>query len=70
MLVPLSPSAPDAVALTYHEEVKTLDPKEFPTRQLGQIGSSFVVESGEDDSSHYCNLFRGKLVAANGWYKA
>ena len=70
MLVPLSPSDPAAVALAYHEDVKTLDPKEFPTYQLGQTCSNCVQGHGEDGSWHYCNLFRGKLVAANGWCKA
>lgn len=70
MLVPLSPSASDALALGYHEDVKTVDPSEFPTYQLGQTCSNCVQGHGEDGDWHYCNLFRGKLVAANGWCKA
>jgi hypothetical protein len=70
MLVPLRPFDPDVVVLAYHQDVKTLDPKEFPTYQLGQICSNVGQENGEDGSSPYCDLFRGKVVAANGWYKA
>jgi High potential iron-sulfur protein len=70
MLVPLSPSDPDAVALAYHEDVKAVDPRKFPTYQLGQTCSNCVQGHGEDGAWHYCNLFRGKLVAANGWCKA
>ena len=70
ILVPLNPSDSDAVALGYHEDVKTLDPREFPTYQLGQSCSNCAQGHGENGSWHYCNLFRGKLVAANGWCKA
>ena len=71
MLVPLSPSDPNAVFLAYHEDAKTVDPNDFPTYQLGQICSTCVQAHGDDGQSRfYCNLFRGKLVAANGWCKA
>jgi len=71
MLVPLSPSDPNAVFLAYHEDAKTVDPNDFPTYQLGQSCSTCVQSHGDDGQSWlYCNLFRGKLVAANGWCKA
>jgi hypothetical protein len=71
MLMPLSPSDPNAVFLAYHEDAKTVDPDDFPTYQPGQSCSTCVHADGDDGQSWlYCNLFRGKLVAANGWCKA
>ena len=70
MLVPLSPSDPAAVALGYHEDAKTIDPKEFPTYRPGQTCSNCVQAHGQDGSWHYCHFFRGKLLAADGWCKA
>jgi len=69
MMVPLSPSDPAAVAVGYHEDAKTVDSKEFPTYQPGQTCTNCVQAHGEDGHWLYCNLFRGKLVAADGWCK-
>ena len=70
MMARLSRSDPVAVALAYHEDAKTVDPKEFPTYQRGQTCSNCVQAHGEDGAWHYCNLFRGKLVAADAWCQA
>ena len=70
MMVPLSPTDPAAVALAYHEDAKLVDPKEFPTYQPGQTCSNCVQAHGEDGGWHYCNLFRGKLVAGDAWCQA
>jgi hypothetical protein len=71
MLVPLSPSDPNAAFLGYHEDAKTVDANDFPTYQLGQVCSTCVQAHGDDGQPWlYCNLFRGKLVATNGWCKA
>jgi hypothetical protein len=71
MLVPLRASDPGAIALGYHEDARTVDAKEFPTYQLGQLCRNCLQMHGDaGDPWHYCNLFRGKLVAANGWCTA
>lgn len=71
MLMPLKASDADAIARGYHEDASTVDSKEFPTYQPGQICANCLQMHGDrGDALHYCNLFRGKLVAANGWCKA
>jgi High potential iron-sulfur protein len=68
--VHLSPSDPAAVALGYHESVKQVDPKAFPTLQPGQSCLSCMqLQGAAGDAWRPCNLFPGKLVAVDGWCK-
>lgn len=68
--VHLSPTDPAAVALGYHESVKQVDPKAFPTFQPGQSCLTCMQFQGAaGDAWRPCNLFPGKLVAMDGWCK-
>jgi High potential iron-sulfur protein len=68
--VHLSPTDPAAVALAYHESVKTVNPKEFPTFQPGQSCSNCLQLQGTaGEAWRPCALFPGKLVTADGWCK-
>jgi hypothetical protein len=69
-LVHLSPTDPAAVALGYHESVKTVNPKDFPTFQPGQSCSNCLqLQGAAGEAWRPCALFPGKLVAADGWCK-
>jgi hypothetical protein len=66
----LKPTDPTAQALSYHEDAKTVDPKQFPTYQPGQMCSTCLQLQGKaGDPYRPCNIFAGKLVNANGWCK-
>jgi hypothetical protein len=66
----LSPTDPTAQALSYHEDAKTVDAKQFPTYQPGQMCSTCLQLQGTaGDAYRPCNIFAGKLVNANGWCK-
>jgi heat shock protein HslJ len=66
----LSPSDPTAQALNYHEDAKTVDAKQFPTYQSGQMCSTCLQFQGTAGAAYGpCNIFAGKQVNANGWCK-
>jgi len=66
----LVPTDPTAQALSYHEDAKTVDPKQFPTYQAGQMCSTCLqLQGNAGDQWRPCNIFAGKLVNANGWCK-
>jgi len=69
-LVHLSPGDPAAAALGYHESVKQVDPKAFPTYQPGQSCLTCMqLQGAAGEAWGPCNLFPGKLVAVDGWCK-
>ena len=64
----VAPDDPTAVALKYHADAKTVDPKANPTYQPGQSCSNCLQLQGTAGQPwRPCNLFPGKLVDANGW---
>ncbi len=64
----LSPDDPNAVALAYHLDASTVDPKQFPTYRRGQsCDSCLQLQGKEGDPWRPCNLFPGQLVNAKGW---
>jgi hypothetical protein len=66
----LLPGDPTAVALAYHDDARTVDAKQFPTYQPGQMCSTCLQLQGNPaDAWRPCNIFAGKLVNANGWCK-
>jgi High potential iron-sulfur protein len=66
----LTPTDPAAQALAYHEDAKTVDAKQFPTYQPGQMCSTCLqLQGNAGDAYRPCNIFPGKLVNANGWCK-
>ncbi|HEY1724505.1 MAG TPA: high-potential iron-sulfur protein [Steroidobacteraceae bacterium] len=66
----VKPTDPTAQALSYHEDAKTVDAKQFPTYQPGQMCNTCLQLQGKaGDPYRPCNIFAGKLVNANGWCK-
>jgi len=66
----VKPGEPIAMALSYFEDVKQVDPKKFPTFKPGQTCANCLQLTGKvGDEWRPCNLFPGKLVHANGWCK-
>jgi len=69
-LVHLSPTDPAAVALGYHENAKKVDPKAFATYKPDQsCATCLQLQGAAGEAWRPCNLFPGKLVAAEGWCK-
>jgi hypothetical protein len=67
-LVKLDPKDPQAVALGYIADAKTVDPKSNPTYAAGQQCTTCLQIQGKDgDTFRPCSIFPGKLVSANGW---
>lgn len=61
---------PTAVALAYFEDGSKVDAKKFPTYKPEQRCSNCLqLQGNAGDAWRPCNLFPGKLVAANGWCK-
>lgn len=68
--VHLRPTDAIAVALSYHENAKTIDPKEFPTYQPNQSCSNCLQLQGTAGLPwRPCNLFPGQVVSVDGWCK-
>lgn len=68
--VRLNPTDPAAMALGYHESVKQVDAKAFPTYQPGQSCLTCMQLQGTaGDAWRPCTIFPGKLVAVDGWCK-
>ena len=61
---------PLAVAMGYVHDASKLDATKAPTHKPGQKCDNCVQLQGkEGDAWRPCNLFAGKLVAAEGWCK-
>jgi High potential iron-sulfur protein len=59
-----------AVSMGYVHDYKKLDPNKVPQFKPGSKCSNCVQLTGkEGDAWRPCNLFPGKLVAAEGWCK-
>ena len=66
----LVPTDSVAVALSYHENAKTVEAAKFPTYKPDQhCGNCLQLTGNEGDTWRPCNLFPGKLVNAGGWCK-
>jgi hypothetical protein len=66
----VTPTDPVAVALSYHENAKTVEAAKFPTYKPDQhCGNCLQLSGNEGDAWRPCNLFPGKLVNAGGWCK-
>ena len=66
----VTPADPVGMALSYHENAKTVDATKFPTYKPEQKCSNCLQLQGKaDDAWRPCNLFPGKLVNAEGWCK-
>jgi hypothetical protein len=68
---PLDEKDPQAKALGYVADAGRVDAKSNPTYKPGQLCSNCLQVTGNaGDAFRPCNLFPGKVVAANGWCKA
>ena len=66
----VSANDPMAVALAYHEDAHTVDPKQFPTYVKGQSCNNCMQLKGTADQVwRPCTVLPGKLVNSNGWCK-
>ena len=68
--VKVDPSEPQAKSLGYVEDATKVDAKANPNYKTGQICANCLqaqVKAGE--AYIPCNIFPGKVVAANGWCK-
>jgi hypothetical protein len=66
----VTPADPVAVALSYHENAKTVEAAKFPNYKPDQhCGNCLQLSGNEGDAWRPCNLFPGKLVNAGGWCK-
>ena len=61
---------PLAVAMAYTHDAKTVDATKIPQYKPGSHCANCIQLQGkEGDKWRPCNLFPGKLVAADGWCK-
>jgi hypothetical protein len=68
--VKLDVNDPQAKALGYVEDAKTVDAKANPNFKPGQIcGNCLQAQNKADAGMLPCNIFPGKLVNAQGWCK-
>jgi hypothetical protein len=66
----VAPTDQVAVALSYHENAKTVEAAKFPNYKPDQhCGSCLQLTGNDGDPWRPCNLFPGKLVNAGGWCK-
>jgi hypothetical protein len=67
----LTTQDPTARALAYHDDAKTVDPREFPSYKAGQKCSTCQQIQGQK-GQHWrpCTLFPDALVNADGWCRA
>ncbi len=62
-------SDPQAVALQYHHDAKTVDAKKSPKYKAGDDCANCALYKG-DAKQGDCPLFAGKKVAAGAWCNA
>ena len=68
--VELDPNDPQAKALGYVKDAKTVDAKANPNYKSGQHCANCLQAQGKPgDALLPCNIFPGKLVQAQGWCK-
>jgi hypothetical protein len=61
---------PLAVAMGYVHDAKQVDPNKVPQYKKGAHCANCLQLQGKDgDEWRPCNIFPGKVVAANGWCK-
>jgi hypothetical protein len=61
---------PQAKSLGYVEDASKVDPKANPNYKPGQICANCMQAQVKAGEKHIpCNIFPGKLVAADGWCK-
>jgi hypothetical protein len=67
----VDPNEPQAKSLGYVEDAKTVDAKANPNYKPGQVCANCLqVPAGKEKGAEIpCNIFAGRLVAANGWCK-
>ena len=67
----VDPNEPQAKSLGYVEDAKTVDAKANPNFKPGQVCANCLqVPAGKEKGAEIpCNIFGGRLVAANGWCK-
>ena len=70
-LAPLDEAAPQAMALGYKRDTKTVDGKKYPSHAISQhCGSCQLFQGKPSDAAGPCPLFAGKSVQATGWCSA
>ena len=68
--VELDVNDPQAKALGYVKDAKTVDAKANPNYKPGQTCANCLQAQGKPgDAQLPCNIFPGKLVQAKGWCK-
>jgi hypothetical protein len=66
----VDPSEPQAKSLGYIEDATKVDPKANPNYKPGQhCANCLQAQVKGTDEYIPCNIFPGKLVAADGWCK-
>jgi len=67
----VDPKDPQAAALGYVADAKTVDAKKYPRYAAGQVCSNCALYTGKsDDKTGPCSIFPGKHVAGPGWCSA
>ena len=68
---PVDPNEPQAKSLGYVVDATKVDAKANPNFKAGQkCATCLQVPAGKEKGALIpCNIFAGRLVAANGWYK-
>jgi hypothetical protein len=63
----LTESEPDAVALGYREDTRSVDSKKFTRHNPSQNCTNCMIWKGKGSDGGTCHLFGSRLLSGNGW---
>jgi hypothetical protein len=66
----LDPSEPEAMAVAYVHDARTVDPAKFPAFESGQTCQTCALLESGTGRMRGCSLFPGRLVMPTGWCTA
>lgn len=58
---------PQASALGYKADTKSVDSAKFPKHKPDQLCNNCALYTAKSPEAGACSVFPGKLVASNGW---
>jgi hypothetical protein len=63
----LEENEPQAIALGYKEDSRTVDSKRFPKHNPSQTCTNCTIWRGKGGDAGQCHLFSNRLLSGKGW---
>jgi High potential iron-sulfur protein len=63
----LEENEPQAMALGYKDDTRTVDAKKFPKHSSSQTCTNCTIWRGKGADGGHCHLFGNRVLSGNGW---